>query len=136
MPPPSRCSHIMTDRIQWRHPSRKSRDTMAAPRSAPRPAPRPAPRSASRPAAPAAAPIVLHEHSGGITLLTLNRPDARNCLSEAMLSALGEAFVAIARDAKVRAVVVAANGPVFCAGHDLKELTAHRNDPDRGRAFF
>ncbi len=79
---------------------------------------------------------MLHEHSGGITLLTLNRPDARNCLSEAMLSALGEAFVAIARDAKVRAVVIAANGPVFCAGHDLKELMAHRNDRDRGRAYF
>jgi enoyl-CoA hydratase/carnithine racemase len=79
---------------------------------------------------------VLHEHSGGITLLTLDRPDARNCLSEAMLSALGEAFVAIARDAKVRAVVIAANGPVFCAGHDLKELMAHRNDRDRGRAYY
>jgi enoyl-CoA hydratase/carnithine racemase len=36
----------------------------------------------------------------------------------------------------VRAVVIAANGPVFCAGHDLKELTAHRTDADRGRAFF
>ena len=79
---------------------------------------------------------MLHEHSGGITLLTLNRPDTRNCLSEAMLSALGEAFVAIARDAKVRAVVIAANGPVFCAGHDLRELMAHRNDRDRGRAHY
>jgi enoyl-CoA hydratase/carnithine racemase len=89
-----------------------------------------------RPAAPAADPIVLHEHSGGITLLTLNRPEQRNALSEAMMAALGEAFVAIARDAKVRAVVIAANGPAFCAGHDLKELTAHRSDRDRGRAYF
>jgi len=109
---------------------------MPAPRQAPRPAPRPALRSASRPAAPAASPPVLHEHSGGITLLTLNQPDTRNCLSEAMLSALGEAFVAIARDAKVRAVVIAANGPVFCAGHDLRELMAHRNDRDRGHAYY
>ncbi len=84
----------------------------------------------------AAAPILLHEHSNGITLITLNRPEARNSLSEAMLAALGEAFVAIAHDRRVRAVVVAANGPAFCAGHDLKELTARRNDPDRGRAFF
>ena len=101
-------------------------------------APRPAPKSRppSRPAAPAAEPLVLREHSNGITLITLNRPELRNALSEAMMAALGEAFVAIARDAKARAVVIAANGPAFCAGHDLKELTARRNDRDRGRAFF
>jgi enoyl-CoA hydratase/carnithine racemase len=99
-------------------------------------APTNAPSQTQNSALQAAAPIVLREHSGGITLLTLNRPDLRNSLSEAMLSALGEAFVAIAQDAKVRAVVIAANGPVFCAGHDLKELTAHRNDADRGRAYF
>src|SRR5580693_6781182 len=91
---------------------------------------------APSPASQTTAPIVLREHSNGITLLTLNRPDQRNSLSEAMLAALGEAFVAIAPDARVRAVVIAANGPAFCAGHDLKELTAHRNDADRGRAFF
>jgi len=91
---------------------------------------------APSPATQTAAPIVLREHANGITLLTLNRPELRNSLSEAMLSALGEAFVAIAQDPNVRAVVLAANGPAFCAGHDLKELTAHRNDPDRGRAFF
>jgi enoyl-CoA hydratase/carnithine racemase len=112
-----------------------------------RPAPRHAGRAASAPSARAssptpaasaqtAAPILLHEHSGGITLLTLNRPAARNSLSEAMLSTLGEAFAAIAQDAGVRAVVIAANGPAFCAGHDLKELTAHRQDPDHGRAHF
>jgi enoyl-CoA hydratase/carnithine racemase len=95
-----------------------------------------APSKPQNSALQAAAPIVLREHSGGITLLTLNRPDLRNSLSEAMLSALGEAFVAIAQDANVRAVVIASNGPVFCAGHDLKELTAHRNDTDRGRAYF
>jgi enoyl-CoA hydratase/carnithine racemase len=53
-----------------------------------------------------------------------------------MMAALGEALVAIAQDARVRAVVIAANGPVFCAGHDLKELSARRHDRDRGRAFF
>jgi enoyl-CoA hydratase/carnithine racemase len=94
-------------------------------------APSPGPTSAPNADAP-----VLREHDNGITLLTLNRPEQRNSLSEAMLAALGEAFVAIAQDARVRAVVIAANGPVFCAGHDLKELTAHRNDRDRGRAFF
>jgi enoyl-CoA hydratase/carnithine racemase len=135
---------------------RKSRDTTHvpakasthAPRKAPAPPPKPAPRHAAKPvagraanhahvaAAPAAAPVLLHEHSSGITLLTLNRPDTRNSLSEAMLAALGGAFTAIAQDPKVRAVVIAANGPVFCAGHDLKELTAHRGDADHGRAYF
>jgi enoyl-CoA hydratase/carnithine racemase len=104
----------------------------------PKPAPKPAPKSASRPTSLAApqASALLHEHSNGITLLTLNRPERRNTLSEAMTAALAEAFVAIARDPEVRAVVIAANGPAFCAGHDLKELTARRRDPDHGRGYF
>ncbi len=69
-------------------------------------------------------------------MLTLNRPQTRNSLSEAMLEALGEALTAIAHDRAVRAVVLAANGPAFSAGHDLKELTRHRADADRGRAYF
>jgi enoyl-CoA hydratase/carnithine racemase len=72
----------------------------------------------------------------GIAVLTLNRPQARNSLSEAMLEALGVALTSIARDKAVRAVVLAANGPAFSAGHDLKELTRHRADADRGRAYF
>jgi enoyl-CoA hydratase/carnithine racemase len=107
-----------------------------SPMRAPKPAPNLAPKAPPRPNAKAAEPIVLREHSAGITLLTLNRPELRNCLSEAMMAAIGEAFVAIARDTKVRAVVLAANGPAFCAGHDLKELTARRSDPDRGRGYF
>ena len=81
-------------------------------------------------------PILLREDFSGIAVLTLNRPQARNALSEAMLAALSDAFAAISRDRSVRAVVLAANGPAFCAGHDLKELTARRADPDRGRAYF
>jgi enoyl-CoA hydratase/carnithine racemase len=69
-------------------------------------------------------------------VLTLNRPKIRNTLSEAMLSALSEAFTAIANDRKVRAVVITAKGPAFSGGHDLKELTARRTDPDGGRAYF
>jgi enoyl-CoA hydratase/carnithine racemase len=82
------------------------------------------------------APVLLRATDGAIAILTLNRPNARNSLSEALLAALGEALTAIASDASVRAVVLAANGPVFCAGHDLKELDARRSDPDRGRAYF
>jgi enoyl-CoA hydratase/carnithine racemase len=88
-------------------------------------------------AASAASPLVLlREDRGGIAILTLNRPQARNSLSEALLQALGDALSAIARDRAVRVVVLAANGPAFSAGHDLKELNAHRSEADRGRAYF
>ncbi len=80
--------------------------------------------------------ILQREDTGGIAILTLNRPQARNSLSEAMLEALGDALTAIAHERSVRAVVIAANGPAFSAGHDLKELNARRKDEDRGRAFF
>ena len=71
-----------------------------------------------------------------IAVLTLNRPAARNSLSEALLHALETELTAIAADASVRAVVITGNGPVFSAGHDLKELTARRSDADRGRGYF
>jgi enoyl-CoA hydratase/carnithine racemase len=79
---------------------------------------------------------LLRENVGSVAVLTLNRPASRNSLSEGLLGALGDAFRDIARDDKVRAVVLAANGPGFCAGHDLKELTSRRTDADGGRAYF
>lgn len=84
----------------------------------------------------AKAQILLREDADGIATLTLNRPEARNPLSEAMLAALSETLAAIANDRSIRAVVLAAAGPVFSAGHDLKEMSARRADPDRGRAYF
>lgn len=87
-------------------------------------------------ARPEAAPALRREDSEGIAVLTLNRPQSRNPLSEAMLAALADSFTTIAADRTVKAVVLAAEGPVFCAGHDLKEMSAHRSDPDRGRAYF
>ncbi len=81
-------------------------------------------------------PVLLRERDGDIAVLTLNRPAARNSLSEALLIALSEAFKSIAADTSIRAVILAANGPAFCAGHDLKELTARRSDADGGRAYF
>ncbi len=80
--------------------------------------------------------ILIREDISGVVVLTLNRPAARNSLSEAMLEALSDALSAVAQDRNVRAVVVTANGPAFSAGHDLKELNARRTDPDRGRAYF
>jgi enoyl-CoA hydratase/carnithine racemase len=86
--------------------------------------------------APASPLILLREEVGSIAMLTLNRPEARNSLSEALLIALGDAFAEIAHEPKVRVVVLAANGPAFSAGHDLKEFKSHRSDSDRGRAYF
>ena len=83
-----------------------------------------------------AQPILLREDLDGVALLTLNRPKARNTLSDATIAALSETLALIAGDRSVRAVVLAATGPAFCAGHDLKEMTAHRSDQDRGRAYF
>jgi enoyl-CoA hydratase/carnithine racemase len=80
--------------------------------------------------------ILLREDVGSVAVLTLNRPHTLNSLSEAMLEALSDALTAIAHDKSVRVVVLAANGPAFSAGHDLKELYQHRADEDGGRAYF
>jgi enoyl-CoA hydratase/carnithine racemase len=81
-------------------------------------------------------PILLRETIGSIAVLTLNRPAARNSLSEGLIAELHRALKEIHDDKKVRAVVIAANGPAFSAGHDMKELTARRTDADRGRSYF
>jgi len=81
-------------------------------------------------------PILLRETVDSIVVLTLNRPGARNSLSEGLIGELHAALDDIRGDANVRAVVIAANGPAFSSGHDMKELTARRSDADRGRAYF
>ena len=80
--------------------------------------------------------ILLRETVGSVAVLTLNRPAARNSLSEGLIAELHSALKEIHDDTGVRAVVIAANGPAFSAGHDMKELTARRSDADRGRAYF
>ncbi|MGB3866882.1 MAG: enoyl-CoA hydratase [Xanthobacteraceae bacterium] len=85
--------------------------------------------------APASA-ILLREQAGDVAVLTLNRPEARNCLSEALIADLHAAVAALGDDKTVRAVVIAAAGKAFSSGHDLKELTARRADADGGRAFY
>jgi enoyl-CoA hydratase/carnithine racemase len=82
------------------------------------------------------APVLRREIDGAVATLVLNRPASRNSLSEELLTALIDALTSIADDTSIRAVVIAAEGPAFCAGHDLRELTARRADPDGGRAFF
>ena len=68
--------------------------------------------------------LVRVDVADGIATLTLDRPQARNALSVAMMTELEAALAATAADRGVRAVVLAAEGPAFCAGHDLKEMRA------------
>ncbi len=83
-----------------------------------------------------APPLILSARIGPVLRLVLNRPAARNALSEALMTALQSALDAAAGDASVRVIAIAAEGPAFCAGHDLKEMTAHRQNPDKGAAAF
>ena len=68
--------------------------------------------------------VLLRQDADGVATLTLNRPKARNALSVALIAALKREIDAIADDDGVRVVVIAANGPAFCAGHDFKEMRA------------
>ena len=78
-------------------------------------------------------PLARQRLDGGVLRLVLNNPPA-NTLSEAMLDALAAALAAPGEG--VRVIIIAANGHLFSAGHDLKELTARRADADGGRAYF
>jgi enoyl-CoA hydratase/carnithine racemase len=69
-------------------------------------------------------PLVKRAATRGVVTLTLNRPQAFNALSEAMMSALQHELDALSADASLRVVVLAAEGRAFCAGHDLKEMRA------------
>jgi enoyl-CoA hydratase/carnithine racemase len=72
----------------------------------------------------------------GVALVTLNSPATRNSLSRSVIAALDEVVAGLSQKPDVTAIVLAATGPVFSAGHDLKELTRHRADADGGRAFY
>ena len=91
-------------------------------------APSPALRSATD-------PVVQSNVTENVALVVLNRPKARNSLSEAMLQALSDTLSEIAANKRIRVVVLAGNGASFCAGHDLKEITQRRRDADGGRAY-
>lgn len=79
---------------------------------------------------------VTRRDNDGVTTLTLNSPDSRNALSIGMIASLQREFADIAADRSIRAVVITAEGSVFSAGHDLKEIQAHRNDSDEGLAYY
>lgn len=79
---------------------------------------------------------IARDLSGGVLRLTLNRPERRNSLSEEMMGALQDALDAAVEETAVRVILLRAEGNVFCAGHDLKEMTAARSHSDRGRVYF
>lgn len=81
-------------------------------------------------------PVHVAHPEPGIAVITLDAPSTRNSLSRRTIALLDNAVKALSDDKVVAAVVLAANGPAFCAGHDLKELTRHRTDPDGGHAFY
>jgi len=82
------------------------------------------------------APPLLRADQGPVAVLTLNRPEARNCLSEDLIAALHAAIAEIGGSDAIRAIVITGAGSAFSSGHDLKELSSHRGDPDRGKAYF
>ncbi len=80
---------------------------------------------------------ILEDRPGpGLHRITLNQPGRRNPLSSTMMGRLCDALDAVREDAAVRCVILAAAGPAFSAGHDLKELAGHRGDRERTRALF
>ena len=80
---------------------------------------------------------ILHrEQHRGVLRLTLDDPLTRNSLSDAMMAALAVALDETRQDDQARVIVIAAEGPAFCSGHNLKEITAHRRDEDAGKAYF
>ena len=91
---------------------------------------------AQTPAPAIHAPYVLRTTEGCVARLTLNRPLARNALSQPMIAALQAELDAIACDTAVHVVVMAGAGPAFCAGHDLKEMRAAGYGEDYARTLF
>ncbi|NNK78252.1 MAG: enoyl-CoA hydratase [Litoreibacter sp.] len=80
--------------------------------------------------------ILIREDAASIARLTMNTPGKLNALSNDMLAALQGAFDEIAEDQSIKAVVLSGAGKAFCAGHDLKEMTAARQSEDGGKTAF
>jgi len=80
--------------------------------------------------------ILLREDKDAVATLTMNTPGSLNALSEAMIAALADQFETLRSDRSVRAVILRGAGKAFCAGHDLKEMTAGRQAEDAGQAYF
>lgn len=73
---------------------------------------------------------------GAVAQLTMNAPERLNALSDEMIAALHEMLDGIAKDRSIRVVTLSGTGKAFCAGHDLKQMTAGRSNEDGGQAYF
>ncbi len=80
--------------------------------------------------------ILERNDSNGIAHLNLNAPEKLNALSDEMLAALQSEFESLMNDSSVRAIILSGSGKAFCAGHDLKQMTAGRQAEDGGKAYF
>lgn len=80
--------------------------------------------------------LITRQDDAGVARLTLNQPRSINALSEAMLLALQSMLDDIAKDRTVRVVILSGAGDHFCAGHNLKEMTAAREQGDGGYDYF
>jgi enoyl-CoA hydratase/carnithine racemase len=80
--------------------------------------------------------ILERRDTGAVAQLIMNAPERLNALSDEMLATLHSAFDEIAEDRTIRAVVLSGTGKVFCAGHDLKQMTAGRAAAGGGKAYF
>ncbi len=80
--------------------------------------------------------ILEREVTGAVARLTMNSPERLNALSDEMLEALQTAFDELAATPDVRAIILSGTGKAFCAGHDLKQMTAMRQSPDGGVAAW
>ncbi|MEM6480996.1 MAG: enoyl-CoA hydratase [Pseudomonadota bacterium] len=80
--------------------------------------------------------ILIREDEGAVARLTMNSPSNLNALSDDMLAALRDTFADLAQDNAIRAVTLSGAGKAFCAGHDLREMTAGRQAEDGGKAYF
>ncbi|MEM6386432.1 MAG: enoyl-CoA hydratase [Pseudomonadota bacterium] len=80
--------------------------------------------------------LVLRQDDDGVATLTLNAPGAINALSNDMIAALSSVLDELSGDRSVKAVILRGAGDHFCAGHNLKEMTARRSDPDGGFQYF
>lgn len=80
---------------------------------------------------------LLHvERDGPVLRLALDDQATRNSLSEHLMAEIKVALDVAADDHSISVIIMSAKGPVFCSGHNLRQLTLHRGDADNGRGYF
>lgn len=80
--------------------------------------------------------ILKRHDTGAVAHLTMNAPERLNALSDEMLAALQAQIDSLKADRSIKAVILSGAGKAFCAGHDIRQMTAGRSAEDKGRAYF